>query len=79
LITVIFGEEHKCEAPHDVIASIILLLLLVSDLLVCVQGALILGIKQPRYEADHSPPSEAEVKNAWSSTSTPHASSWRGA
>jgi len=44
-----------------------------------VSGALSLGLKQPRYEADHSPPSEAEVKNAWSSTSTPHASSWRGA
>jgi hypothetical protein len=27
--------------------------------------------KQPRHEADHSPPSSAEVKNAWSYTSTP--------
>jgi hypothetical protein len=24
------------------------------------------GIKQPGREADHSPPSSAEVKNAWS-------------
>jgi len=26
---------------------------------------------QPGREADHSPPSSAEVKNAWSYTSTP--------
>jgi hypothetical protein len=30
-----------------------------------------LGVKQPGCEADHSPPSSAEVKNAWSYTSTP--------
>jgi hypothetical protein len=30
-----------------------------------------LGVKRPRREADHSPPSSAEVKNAWSYTSTP--------
>jgi hypothetical protein len=36
-----------------------------------VQGALSLGIKRPGREADHSPPSSAEVKNAWSYTSTP--------
>jgi hypothetical protein len=29
-----------------------------------------LGVKRPRREADHSPPSSAEVKNAWSYTST---------
>jgi hypothetical protein len=29
------------------------------------------GEKRPRHEADHSPPSSAEVKNAWSCTSTP--------
>jgi hypothetical protein len=34
-------------------------------------GALSLGIKRPGREADHSPPSSAEVKNAWSYTSTP--------
>jgi hypothetical protein len=28
-------------------------------------------------EADHSPPSSAEIRNAWSHTSTPSASSWR--
>jgi hypothetical protein len=28
------------------------------------------GIKRPRREADHSPPSSAEFKNAWSYTST---------
>jgi hypothetical protein len=31
----------------------------------------VLGIKQPAYGADPSPPSSAEVKNAWSCTSTP--------
>jgi hypothetical protein len=34
-------------------------------------GALIPGRKWPGCEADHSPPSSAEVKNAWSYTSTP--------
>jgi hypothetical protein len=36
-----------------------------------VPGALNLGEKRPGREADHSPPSSAEVKNAWSYTSTP--------
>jgi hypothetical protein len=36
-----------------------------------VPGTLSLGIKRPGREADHSPPSSAEVKNAWSCTSTP--------
>jgi hypothetical protein len=36
-----------------------------------VQGALSLGVKLPGHEADHSPSSSAEVKNAWSYTSTP--------
>jgi hypothetical protein len=35
------------------------------------RGTLSLGIKRPGREADHSPPSSAEVKNAWSYTSTP--------
>jgi hypothetical protein len=30
-----------------------------------------LGVKRPGREADHSPPSSAEVKNAWSYTSIP--------
>jgi hypothetical protein len=30
-----------------------------------------LGIKRPGREADHSPPSNAEVKNAWIYTSAP--------
>jgi hypothetical protein len=29
------------------------------------------GVKRPGREADHSPPSSAEVKNAWGYTSTP--------
>jgi hypothetical protein len=36
-----------------------------------VPGALSLGVKRPGREADHSPPSSAEVKNAWIYTSTP--------
>jgi len=30
-----------------------------------------LGVKRPGREADHSPPSNADVKYAWSFTSTP--------
>jgi hypothetical protein len=30
-----------------------------------------LGVKLPGREADHSPPSNVEVENAWSYTSTP--------
>jgi hypothetical protein len=29
------------------------------------------GVKQPGREADHSPPSSAEVKNTWIYTTTP--------
>jgi hypothetical protein len=36
-----------------------------------VPGVLSLGVKRSGHEADHSPPSNAEVKNAWSYTSTP--------
>jgi len=36
-----------------------------------VPWALSLGVKRPGREADHSPPSSTEVKNAWSYTSTP--------
>jgi hypothetical protein len=36
-----------------------------------VQGALFLGVKRPGSEADHSPPSSAEFKNAWIYTFTP--------
>jgi hypothetical protein len=36
-----------------------------------VPGALSLGVKRPVREADHSPTSNAEVKNAWSYTSIP--------
>jgi hypothetical protein len=37
------------------------------------------GVKRPWREADHSPPSNVEVKNAWRYTSTPQYSSWLGA
>jgi hypothetical protein len=33
--------------------------------------ALSLGVKEPGREADYSPPASAEVKKAWSYTSTP--------
>jgi hypothetical protein len=36
----------------------------------CVPGALSLGVERPVREADHSPPSSAQVKNAWNYTST---------
>jgi hypothetical protein len=36
-----------------------------------VTGVPSLGVKRPGREADHSPPSSAKVKNAWSYTSTP--------
>jgi hypothetical protein len=36
-----------------------------------VPGVLSVGVKRPGREADHSPPSSAEVKNAWRYTSTP--------
>jgi hypothetical protein len=37
------------------------------------------GVKRLGCEADHSPPSSTEVKNALSYTSIPHMPSWRGA
>jgi hypothetical protein len=36
-----------------------------------VPGTLPLGVERLGREADHSPPSSAEVKNAWNYTSTP--------
>jgi hypothetical protein len=36
-----------------------------------VPGALFLGVKRPGREADHSPPTSAEVKKTWLCTSTP--------
>jgi hypothetical protein len=36
-----------------------------------VQGALSSGIERPGREANHSPPTSSDVKNAWSCTSTP--------
>jgi hypothetical protein len=40
--------------------------------------AISLGVKRPGRKADNSHPSNAEVKNAWSYTSTPPMSSWCG-
>jgi hypothetical protein len=36
-----------------------------------IPGAVSLGVKQPGRKADHSPPSSAEVKNAWNYAYTP--------
>jgi len=36
-----------------------------------VPGVLSLGVNRPEREAAHSPPSNAEIKNAWSYTYTP--------
>jgi hypothetical protein len=45
-----------------------------------VPAALSLRIKRPGRETDHSPPSSAEIKNAWCYTSPlPNTPSWRGA
>jgi hypothetical protein len=37
------------------------------------------GLKRPGLEADHSPPSSADVKNSGAVSPLPHTSSWRGA
>jgi hypothetical protein len=42
-------------------------------------GGLSLGVKWPGREADHSPLSSAEVKNAWNYTPAPQYASWCGA
>jgi hypothetical protein len=44
-----------------------------------VLGALSLGEKLPGYEADHSLPSSAKVKNGGAIPQLPLMSSWRGA
>jgi len=44
-----------------------------------VPRALSLGVKRLGREADHSAQLSAQVKNAWSYTSIPRTSSWRGA
>jgi hypothetical protein len=44
-----------------------------------VPGALSPGVKLQGREADHLPPTSAEVKNTWIYTSTPHKFSWRSA
>jgi hypothetical protein len=42
-----------------------------QPLIILVACAFSSGVKRPGGEADHSPPSSAEVKNAWSYTSIP--------
>jgi hypothetical protein len=43
-----------------------------------VSGKISTGLKRPRCEAEHSPPSSAEVSNAWRYTSNSSTSSWHG-
>jgi hypothetical protein len=45
----------------------------------CVPGTLSPGVKLPRHEADHSPPTSAEVKKTWSIHPLPYTPSWRSA
>jgi hypothetical protein len=42
----------------------------------CVPGVLSLAVKRPGRRADNSPPFSAEIKNAWSYTSTPPYMVW---
>jgi hypothetical protein len=42
-------------------------------------GAFSPAVKWPGCEADHSPPSSAEIKNGGAVSSVLHTSSWRGA
>jgi hypothetical protein len=42
-----------------------------------IPGALSLGVKRPGREADHSPPSSAEIKNGVAIPPLPHMSLWR--
>jgi hypothetical protein len=43
------------------------------------RGGFCPGVKRPGREADHSPPTSAEVKKTWIYTSSPHTPSWRTA
>jgi hypothetical protein len=43
----------------------------------CVPGAFLAGLKRPGSEADHSPPSSAEVVNYGAISPLPYSSSWR--
>jgi hypothetical protein len=45
----------------------------------CVHGSLSPWVKRPRCEADHSPPSSADVKNGGATSPLPHTSSWHSA
>jgi hypothetical protein len=42
-------------------------------------GAVSLGVKRSGHEADHSPPSRAEVRDVGAISLFPHMSSWRDA
>jgi hypothetical protein len=44
-----------------------------------VSGAISPGVKRPKREADHLPPSSLKVRNGGTTPSLPHVSSWRSA
>jgi hypothetical protein len=45
----------------------------------CMPRVIFQGVKRPHHEANHSPPSSAEVQNGGATLLLPHKSSWRGA
>jgi flagellar basal body-associated protein FliL len=49
-----------------VVVVVIIIIGLTQHRVQWVTGALSLGVNRPRRAADHSPPSSAEVKDAWS-------------
>jgi len=65
------GNESKEHHLFSVSLVFIMALVPTQPLIQWVPGALSLGVKRPGREAHHSPPSSAEVKNAWNYTSTP--------
>jgi hypothetical protein len=59
-------SKQCLEIGHDALLQI-----LTQPPVQWVPGALYLGVNRPGREADHSPPSSTDVKNAWRYTSTP--------
>jgi hypothetical protein len=67
------GVEFPAGAEIFIFATLVFILALgpTQAHMQLVPGVLTLGVKRPGREADHSPPSSADVKNSWSYTSTP--------
>jgi len=75
VIFVLTKEGWKCVGlcPHTTmhLHGVVFNRLIYSHTIQWVPGALSLEVRRPGCESDHSPPSSAEVKNAWIYTSTP--------